>query len=105
MPPFVGFAVEVCRKTAVGFRRDDGLDPCLFQRFADSVGIKRSVGEERAAGVPLDQRRRSAQVVGLPGQQAEIDQVAERIGQGHDLGRYAAARTSDGLALRPPFAP
>jgi hypothetical protein len=43
--------------------------------------------------------------VGLSGQQAEVDQVAEGIGQGHDLGCYAAARASDGLALSPPFEP
>ena len=30
---------------------------------------------------------------------------AERIGQGHDLGRHTAARTPNGLALSPPFAP
>jgi hypothetical protein len=43
--------------------------------------------------------------MGLTGQQPEVDQIAERVGQCHDLGRYAAARTPDGLAQSPPFAP
>ena len=69
------------------------------------VGIERPVGEELAAGQPLEQRRRAAQIMSLSGQQAKIDKVAERIGQGHDLGRNTTARASDGLALSPPFAP
>ncbi len=54
---------------------------------------------------PFEQRCCSTQIVSLPRQQTEIDQVAECVGQGHDLGRHAAARASDGLALSPPFAP
>jgi hypothetical protein len=40
----------------------------------------------------------------LPGQQAKVDQVTERIGQCNDLDRYASAKASDGLALSPRFA-
>jgi hypothetical protein len=37
--------------------------------------------------------------VGLSGQQPEVDQIAERVGQCHDLGGYTAARAPDGLTL------
>jgi hypothetical protein len=37
----------------------------------------------------------------LPGQQAEVDQVAEQICLSHDLGSYPAASAPNGLALRP----
>lgn len=46
-----------------------------------------------------------AQVMGLPGHQTEIDEIAERVCQGQYLCRYAAARVSNGLAGSPPFAP
>src|SRR5216684_1266933 len=41
----------------------------------------------------------------LSRQQDESDEVAERIGEGQDLGRHAALGLADGLALSPPFAP
>jgi len=103
--PFVGLPVKLCREAAVGFGWNDGLYFCRSQRLADPVGIERPVGKELAARQSLNQSRRAAQVVGLSGQQAEVDQVAERIGQGHDLAGHAAARAPDGLALSPPFAP
>ena len=53
----------------------------------------------------VDQHRRALQVVGLSRQQREVDQVTERVGQRHDPGGYAAARTANGLILSPPFAP
>ena len=62
MPPFVGVAVELCRKAAVGFWRDDGFDLGPFQGLADPVGIERPVGEELAASQPFEQRRRAALV-------------------------------------------
>ena len=67
MVPFAGVAVELCGEASAGFRRDDGLDPGLCQRRADPVGFKRPAGEDLPARQHLDQRRRSAQVVGLPG--------------------------------------
>src|SRR5882762_2524154 len=41
----------------------------------------------------------------LAGQENEAHQVAQRVDQGDDLGRQAAARASDRLILSPPFAP
>ncbi|EAQ24822.1 hypothetical protein ROS217_01890 [Roseovarius sp. 217] len=38
-------------------------------------------GKEPAASQPFDQRCRAAQIAGLLGQQTEVDQVAERVGQ------------------------
>ena len=45
------------------------------------------------------------QVMGLTGYQAEIDEVTERICEREYFGRYTSARTSNGLAQSPPFAP
>ena len=62
--------------------RDRGyrLDPGLCQHLAHPVGVERAVGKELTACKPLEQRRRAAQIVGLPGQQTEVDQVTESIG-------------------------
>ena len=105
VPPFVGFFVEFGGKPAVGFGRDDRLDLRRGQGLAQPVGVKGAVCEEVAARQTVDQRRRAAQIVGLAGQEAEVDQVAQSIRQGHDLAGHAAARAPNGLALSPPFAP
>ena len=105
MPPFVSVPIKVCGKAPVGFGWDDRHDPGLGEGLSHPVGIEGAVSKQLAAGQALDQGRRSAQVVGLSRQQPEVDQVAECIGQRHDLAGYAAARAPDGLALSPPFAP
>ena len=105
MPPFVGVRVELRREAAVAFRGYDRFDPCAGQRIAQPAGVEGAIREELTAGQPFDQGWGAPQVVRLSGQQAEVDHVAECVSQGHDLGGYAAARTSDGLALSPPFAP
>jgi hypothetical protein len=48
VPQFVGVSVEVCRKAAVGFWRDDWFDLGLGQSLSDIVGIECPVGEELA---------------------------------------------------------
>ncbi len=53
----------------------------------------------------MDQGSNPLHAVRLPRQKQKVEQVAERIGQGHDPGRQPAARASDGLTLCPPFAP
>ena len=105
MPPFVGVTVEFCREPAVGLGRNDDRYPGTGQPIAQPIRVKRAVGKEVTAVQSLDQRSRAAQVMGLSGQQPEVDQIAKRVGQGHDLAGYTATRAPDGLALSPPFAP
>jgi hypothetical protein len=52
-----------------------------------------------------DQRISLAQIVSLPRHQAKINEVAERVCQRQYFRRYAPARTPNGLAKSPPFAP
>ena len=105
MPPFVGFLVELGRKAAVGFRRDDWCNAPFGQRGSEPIGIEGAIREQVICGERVDQLRHAAQVMRLPRQQAEVDKVAKRVGQGNDLSRHAAARGPYGLALSPPFAP
>lgn len=105
MPPFVCFLVELCRKASVGFRWNDRGDAPFGQRSSQPIGIEGAISEQVICSEVVDQCRHSSQVVRLPRQQAEIDKVTKRVGQGQDFGRYATARTAYGLALSPPFAP
>ena len=95
--------IEFRGEAAVGFGRDDSNDPGLGEGVAQPVRVESPIGEELATGQVRNQRRRSAQVVRLPRQEAEVDQVAERVGQGQDLAGYSTARSPDGLALSPRF--
>lgn len=105
MPPFVGVRIELGRKAAVGFWRDNRGDVPFVEVGAQPVGIEGTVGKQVIGGKFLDQFRHRAEVMRLPRQQAEIDKVSKRVGEGQYLGRDAAARAAYGLALSPPFAP
>ena len=73
--------------------------------LSGGIGIERPVGKKLATRQSLDQRPCAAQIMGLSRQQPKVGQVADRIGQSHDLGCYPSSRAPDGLALSPPFAP
>jgi len=105
MPPLVGFLVELCRELAVGFRRDNRGDVTRQQVVAQPICVKCPVSQQVPRCQALQQRARFSQVMRLPRHQAEIHQVAERVGQSQYFGGYAASRASDGLAQSPPFAP
>lgn len=53
--------------------------------------IECAIGEQVIGGKFLDQFRHRAEVMRLPWQQAEIDKVSKRVGEGQYLGRDAAA--------------
>jgi len=101
----VGIAVELGREAAVGFGRDDRLNPCVRQRLTQPIRVEGSIREGFPAGRPFDERCGAAQVVSLAGQWSEVDQVAECVIQRHDFGGYTAARTPDSLTLSLPFTP
>ena len=105
MAPRAGLTVELRGKAAVGLWRNDRFDPRPGWCRAQPVGIERSVSKKLATGQPSDRRPCAAQIMGLPRQQPKVGQVAKRIGQSHDLGRYPSATAPDGLSLTSPFAP
>ena len=105
MPPFVGIRIDGERRKALWALRDDDLGAALVQLRDDPVGVERLVGDEAVELDPLDERGDADGVVALTGQQDKANEIAECVGQRQDLGRQAAARLADGLALSPPFAP
>ena len=86
--------------------RDDWLAPAFGQPVSQFAGVVGSVGDQAL-------RRRDAfeqgadpgEVVNLTGGHCEGHGAADVIGQGVNLGRPSAARSSDRVFVFPPFAP
>src|SRR3954447_3491668 len=89
---------------AVGLGRDhrrpagpsEGLEHPL-------LGVEGLVGDQRVGPEVGQQRVRPGEVVLLPRAEREAGRVAERVGQGVDLGAQAALAAPDGLVAGPPF--
>src|SRR3954464_2035049 len=84
---------------------DHDLGAALIQVRDDVIAVERRVADQRAECDPVDERRHADRVEPLPWQEHEAHEVAERVGEGQDLGGQAAFGAANGLALRPPLAP
>ena len=71
----------------------------------NGVAVERLVGDQRVEGQSLDERWHADRVKPMPRQQHEAHEIAERVGERHDLGGQAAFGAADSLARGPPFAP
>ena len=58
-------------------------------------------GDQSGEGDALDQRGDANGVVALAGQQIEVDQIAQGVGQSQNSGRHAAFGLADRLVLSP----
>src|SRR4029453_15835135 len=105
MPPFVHLLVNGERLCAARMLGDDGLGAARIEIGDDDVAVERLVGDQRVKSQSLDERRHAHRIEALPWQKHEAHEIAERIGEGQDLGGHAAFRAADRLALGPPFAP
>src|SRR3954452_24329453 len=81
------------------------LGPALVQVRDDIVAVERRIADQRPKGEPVDERRPAHRVEPLPRQKHKAHEIAERVGERHDLGGQAALGPADGLARSPPFAP
>ncbi len=93
------------RYGAARMLRDHDLGAALVEIGDDVVAVEGLIGDQSAELNACDQRRDPHRVKALPRQEDQSDEVAERVGEGQDLGRHAALGLADGLALSPPFAP
>src|SRR3954447_26820548 len=105
VPPLIHLTIDVERLGAARVLSDHDLGPAIVQLRDDLVAVERLVRDQRPERDPLDQRRNAHRLEPLARQQHEADQVAERVGERHDLGRHPALGPADGLARSPPFAP
>lgn len=72
----------------------------------DGVAVVSLVGQHMASAKVFQQWFGLGAVGGIAGRQDEAQRIAQRIAQGMDFGRQAAARAANGLRLLiPPFAP
>jgi hypothetical protein len=86
--------------------RNDGLAAALSQPIAQLASVVGTVCDQLpGCGDALHQRRRSDQIVGLPGRDGEGQRPTGVVAYGVNFGRPSAARSADGLLEVPPFAP
>ena len=81
------------------------LAPRSLRSVIDGITVEGLVGDEAAKGETIDEWSDANRIEAMAGQENEAHEIAERIGQGQNLGRHAAFGTADGLARSPPFAP
>jgi hypothetical protein len=105
VPPFVDFFVDLKGAGPSGMLRNNDFGASFVEVFNDPVRIESLIGNQPLKVDAFDERRNTHRVVTMPRQKFKAHQSAERIGQRQDLGRHAALRLADGLALSPPFAP
>jgi hypothetical protein len=105
MPPAIHGEVAGDSVLAIRFRWDDGLGFCFAEQFTQTIVVEPLVGQQRLHVDAIDQVGCCDAVVALSGKQNEFGKVSERIDEGNDLCCQSAARASDGLMARPPFAP
>lgn len=104
----VAFLVEVqivgTLDFAVSFGRDDDLGAGLGDPFDEMVGIVALVGDGGACGDAVDKIMREGDVIALSRGADQTDRIAEGIARGVDFGAQPAARPTQALGIRPPFA-
>ena len=86
---------------------DCGFPTTLLNLVADGFAVVALV-TKHLFGIAVDllhQGRKSDDIVRLPRRNHDTDRQALGVGAGVDLGREAAARTTERVALCPPFPP
>lgn len=105
MPPFVHLVIIARRMLSVLSWWDDRRNIALGKGVAKPTRIERAIGQQVTGLQPIQQVRHTAQVMRLPGQQAEVGKISKRICQRQNFGCDATTRLAYSLALSPPFAP
>ena len=97
----VAFAIErevaIPQLLSVRLRWNDRRDFPAFEALDERVAIVAFVGKQRFGLEAFEQRFGLGDVGGLPRRERQRDRIAERIYDGVDLRRQAAARAADGL--------
>lgn len=86
--------------------RDDRLCAPLGEPVTQALGIVGSISDEaRRTGHDGEQGTSAVEVMGVAGRELKSDRPTEIVAQRVDFGRATAARTANGVAEGPPFAP
>ncbi|POF32714.1 hypothetical protein CLV41_102118 [Roseibium marinum] len=86
MTPLVGFFIVGDVDATIVFCRNDGLCFASVEVFAQGIGIECLVGQHGAEILIGDQVWHTNDFTALAGQQLEAHQIAQRIGEGQNLG-------------------
>lgn len=87
-------------------QRDNDFGSAIIEIFGQSVGVEGFIGDEAVEFDAVSQRSDTDDVVALAGQENEIHQIAERVGQRQDFGGpLPVLQLASRLVLGPPIAP
>ena len=87
--------------------RDCGLATALLDLATDGFAVVALIAEH-VFGIAVDLLHpggKGGDIVGLPRRNHDADRQALGVGAGVDFGREAATRTTERVALGPPFPP
>ena len=84
---------------------NDGLCAFCGDNGSEGVGIVGCISHDEIGRKAFNERLGLRSIAGLACRQEEPDRTAQAADSQMDFGRQAAARSSDGLILSPPFAP
>ena len=105
MPPFVDIEIDGDGLGASWMLGNDDLRTTLVEVGDDGVAVESFVCDQPTEIDAFDERFDADGIEPVSRHENEADQIAQRIGQGEDLGRHAAFGMANGLAESPPFAP
>ena len=89
--------IERARIASIGSRRNHGLPALRADRGDEGIRVLALVGDDGAAGKPLDQRRGLIDIGKLARRQDDPQRVAQGIDRHMQLGAQPAARAADRL--------
>lgn len=95
------------RLHAVGFRRDDRLNPTLLQVSSDRVGVIGLIGKKSLRRLirQIDQRVVGFAVCGFTGRDMEGDGAASGVAETMNFTGEPAPRAAKSPLMNPPFPP
>lgn len=100
---FIGLFVVWNLDFAVSLGRDDRFDFCLFDDFAQLIGVVSLVGNHATRGLAIQQLSRGGTVVGLAASQDEAQRPALSVREGVDFRGQPSSGTPQSLILCTPF--
>src|SRR4051794_26675657 len=97
MTPLVHLGIERQGLGAARMLGDDDLGTTFVEIGDDGVAVESLVGDQCAKIDPVEKRRHANRIEAMAGQEDEADEIAERVGEGEDLGGHAALGAAYGL--------
>jgi len=105
IPKMIKLAIKSSLAFASGVAVDDRFHAACAHAVDDPIGVVSGVGDERASLRVGNQLLRHVGVMSLSSSQRDVERAALGIDEGMEFGRKTFSRTTQSIALEPPFPP